>query len=49
MSSFDSKAKTLILESIAEHYGITPDKAFAEVINAEAEHLLYYMVEPQPS
>lgn len=49
LAVIDSQAKAVILESIAEHYGITPDEAFAEVVDAEAEHLLDYMVEPHRS
>jgi hypothetical protein len=47
LSVIDSKTKAVILESIAVHYGITPDEALAEVIDEEAEHLLDYLVEPQ--
>lgn len=49
LAVIDSQAKDVILESIAKHYGITPDEAFAEVVDAEAEHLLDYMQEPQRS
>jgi len=41
----DTKAE--ILESIAVHYGISPEKALAEVTDEQAEHLLDYMIEPQ--
>jgi|EP00659_Diplonema_papillatum_P003089 hypothetical protein len=47
LSVIHSDTKAEILESIAGHYGITPEKAFAEVTDAEAEHLLDYMVEPK--
>ncbi|ELQ8318380.1 hypothetical protein PSOLE_37360 [Pseudomonas oleovorans subsp. oleovorans] len=49
LSVIDDKAKALILESIAAHYAITPQEAYTEVTDAEAEHLLDYMVEPQRS
>ncbi|MHC5208749.1 hypothetical protein [Pseudomonas chlororaphis] len=49
LSAIDSKAKALILESIAAHYGITAQEAHAEVTDNQAEHLLDYMVEPQRS
>ncbi|HHG6004070.1 TPA: hypothetical protein ACPWS4_003964 [Pseudomonas aeruginosa] len=49
LSAIDGKAKAMILESIAAHYGISPDDAYTEVTGAEAEHLLDYMVEPQRS
>lgn len=42
-------AKAAILESIAAHYGISVKKAFTEVTDDQAEHLLDYMVEPQRS
>ena len=32
-----------ILTAIANHYGITTDAAYREVIDAEAEHLLDYL------
>ncbi|MDZ5605330.1 hypothetical protein SJI00_21375 [Pseudomonas sp. RP23018S] len=47
LSVIDSAAKAAILNSIAGHYGITSEEAFAEVADAGAEHLLDYMVEPQ--
>lgn len=49
LSKIDSKAKALILDSIAVHYGITPEEAYAEVADENAEHLLDYMVEPHRS
>jgi hypothetical protein len=42
----DSAVKTDILASIATKFGITPDEAFEEVTDAEAEHLLDYLREP---
>ncbi|MBA6068091.1 hypothetical protein [Pseudomonas mosselii] len=49
LSVIDSDAKAEILESIAGHYGITVEQAFAEVAGEQAEHLLDYMVEPMRS
>lgn len=49
LSVIDADAKAEILESIAKHYGISPDAALAEVTGEGAEHLLDYMVEPQRS
>lgn len=49
LSVVEGETKAAILESIAGHYGITPEEAFAEVTDADAEHLLDYMVEPQRS
>lgn len=49
LSVIEDKAKELILESIAGHYGITTQEAYAEVTDDQAEHLLDYMVEPQRS
>jgi hypothetical protein len=39
----DSKSKTMILENIANHYGITTAEAESEVTDSEAEHLLDYV------
>lgn len=47
LSVIDCKTKAVILETIAVHYGISPDEAFAEVIDEDAKHLLDYLVEPQ--
>lgn len=49
LSVVDSDTRAAILTAIAGHYGITAEEAFAEVTDAEAEHLLDYMVEPQRS
>jgi hypothetical protein len=49
LSVIDSKTKAAILESIAVHYGKTPEVIYAEVTDGEAEHLLDYMIEPQRS
>lgn len=47
LAVIDGDTKAAILQSIAAHYGITAEKAFAEVTDGRAEHLLDYMVEPQ--
>lgn len=47
LSVIDGAAKDAILESIAVHYGITADEAYAVVTDEQAEHLLDYLVEPQ--
>ena len=49
LSVIDSEAKALILESIADHYGINTQEVYDEVTDSEAEHLLDYMVEPMRS
>lgn len=49
LSVIDGDTKAAILESIAGHYGITAEQAFAEVADEQAEHLLDYMVEPMRS
>lgn len=46
LDEIGEKAKTMILSSIASHYGITEQEAYDEVTDAGAEHLLDYMVEP---
>lgn len=46
LETIDTEAKTLVLTSIANHYGITAQEAFEEVTDTEAEHLLDYMNEP---
>ncbi|RCV93923.1 hypothetical protein DU506_00615 [Vreelandella rituensis] len=47
LSTVDAKTKEMILQSIAKHYEVTVEQAYAEVSDAEAEHLLEYLVEPQ--
>ncbi|MEL7968088.1 hypothetical protein AAG587_17095 [Vreelandella neptunia] len=49
LSVVDAATKKAILESIADQYGITPEEAYNEVADEEAEHLLDYIVEPQRS
>jgi hypothetical protein len=46
LAATDTKTKTEVLSSIAGHYGITKEAAFAEVTDAEAEHLLDYLTGP---
>lgn len=46
LSVIDSKTKAEILESIAVHYGTTPEVIYDEVTDGEAEHLLDYIREP---
>lgn len=47
LAVIDGDTKAEILESIAAHHGISSEKAFIEVTDDHAEHLLDYMVEPQ--
>jgi hypothetical protein len=47
LSLVTTQAKDAILASIAAHYGITPDEAYAEVAADDAEHLLEYLVGAQ--
>ena len=46
LTGIDGKIRLKILTAIAEHYGITPDAALAEVTDLEAEHLCDYLTEP---
>ena len=46
LSVIDGDTKAAILGSIADHYGITVEKAYAEVAADDSEHLLDYMQEP---
>ena len=43
----DAKTRALILDNIAEHYGITREAALEEVTHDEAEHLLDYVTGPE--
>jgi hypothetical protein len=43
---FNATTKAEILGNIAANYGITSEEAFAEVTDAEAEHLLDYVTGP---
>lgn len=47
LAVIDGAEKAVVLESIATHYCITPEAAYAEVADEQAKHLLDYMVEPQ--
>lgn len=49
LSIIEPRARTMILEAVAMHYGISPDEAYDEVTDVDAEHLLEYLVEPQRS
>ena len=49
LSVIDEDTKKAILQSIADHYGISAKEVYDEVTHEEAEHLLDYMVEPQRS
>ena len=46
LAAIGNEAKAVILDSIAQHYGISTQQAYEEVSNEYAEHLLAYMVEP---
>jgi hypothetical protein len=46
LSSIDPEMRAKILNSIAKHYGTTPDVILNEITGKDAEHLLDYMVEP---
>jgi len=43
LETISKTAKNLILDNIANHYGISRDEAFEEVVDDEAEHLLEYV------
>lgn len=49
LSVIDANTKADILDSIAKQYGITAEKALAEVSDDQAEDLLDYLVEPMRS
>ncbi|MNQ98251.1 hypothetical protein D3C85_1139340 [compost metagenome] len=49
LAAIKPEAKAEIINSIAEHYGRTPEVILEEVTGADAYHLLEYMVEPQRS
>ena len=46
LSAIDGDTRAAILDSIAAHYGITSEKAYAEVTGDQAEDLLDYLAEP---
>lgn len=43
LNSTDLKIKNEILSNIANHYGITKEEAYEEVIDEEAESLMDYI------
>ena len=43
LNSTDLKVKNEILSNIANHYGITNEEAYEEVIDEEAENLIEYV------
>jgi len=43
LKSTDSKIRGVVLSAIADHYGITKERAMEEVCHEEAEHLLEYL------
>lgn len=43
LATTDAATHQSILDSIAQHYGITAEEALAEVTDPEAEHLLDYL------
>ena len=47
LAATDANTKAQILSNIAKHYGITSEAAYAEVTDAEAEHLLDYVTGPE--
>lgn len=49
LGTLKEHVQSRILGSIAGHYGITQDEAYAEVTGAEAHHLLEYLEEPRRS
>lgn len=49
LAAVDAKSKDMILSAIAKHYGITPAEMYDELIDADAENVLDYMVEPERS
>ena len=46
LAATDAATEHEVLEAIAIHYGIDNDAARAEVTDADAEHLLDYLVGP---
>lgn len=43
LNAIDGETKAKVLANIANHYGISNEKAYEEVTDAEAEHLLDYV------
>jgi len=46
LAAIDSKTKADVLGNIAKHYGISPEEAYDEVVDDDAEHLLDYVAGP---
>lgn len=49
LAAITPTSREMILSSIAVHYGISPQEAYAEVTDQDAEELLDYLVEPARS
>ena len=47
LATIDARTKAAILANIAKNYGITSAEAYAEVTDADAEHLLDYVTGPE--
>lgn len=47
LETIETKAKDAILRNVAAHYGITAQRAFDEITDGEAEHLLDYVTGPE--
>ena len=43
LNAADGETKAKVLSNIANHYGISSEKAYEEVTDDEAEHLLDYV------
>jgi len=43
LDSINSKTRNMILENIANHYGISKNEAYTEITTIDAEHLLEYI------
>lgn len=46
LDATDANTRAEVLANVANHYGITPQEAFEEVTDEQAEHLLEYMTGP---
>lgn len=47
LNLIDSETKSVILNNIANHYGISDEDALQEVTETGAEHLLDYVTGPE--
>ncbi len=47
LDATDANTRAEVLANVANHYGITPQEAFEEVTDEQAEHLLEYMTQPE--